>query len=180
MTDQHSTDTSGPGGPGREPTEEEMRAALEAEMQRVTPDDLLLQTVVSLLNLGARRMGLAPGVEDELNLDHAQTCIDGVRALLPLLDARHGEQLKPIRDAVSQLQMAYAQARGGAEAPTAPGGAGSGGGAPGEGPPGGGAAPGEQPPDGPEAPPGGEPGGQPGREKRGPAQQSGRLWIPGQ
>lgn len=176
MTDQHSTDTSGPGGPGREPTEEEMRAALEAEMQRVTPDDLLLQTVVSLLNLGARRMGLAPGVEDELNLDHAQTCIDGVRALLPLLDARHGEQLKPLRDAVSQLQMAYAQARGGAEAPAAPGRSGAGGGAPGGGAPGEGAAPGGKPSDGP----GAKPAGQPGSEKTGPAQQSGRLWVPGQ
>ena len=38
-------------------TEEEM-AAIEAEMQKVTVDDVLLQTIVSLLNLGARKAGL--------------------------------------------------------------------------------------------------------------------------
>ena len=48
----------------REFSEEELRA-LEAEMERITVDDVLLQTLVSLLNLGARKAGLgAPPGED--------------------------------------------------------------------------------------------------------------------
>jgi len=38
-------------------SEEELRA-LEAEMERVTIDDVLLQTLVSVLNLSARKAGL--------------------------------------------------------------------------------------------------------------------------
>ena len=35
----------------REPTEEELRAALEEQMKRITVHDVLLQTVVTLVNL---------------------------------------------------------------------------------------------------------------------------------
>jgi hypothetical protein len=86
--------------------------------------------------------------------------IDGARALMPLLEQRHAQQLGPVRDTLSQLQLIYAQQSSGA-------------------PP---AGPGEQPePAAGEPPPapGAGPGG-PGQEGPGPAQRSGRLWIPGQ
>lgn len=170
--------TQPPGGPGREPTDEELQAALEAQMKQITPDDLLFQTLVTLLNLGGRRMGRAPGTEDERDLDHVQTCIEGVRALLPLLEQRHADQLKPVRDALANLQLAYSQERateqfgggepgeGGPEGPGGEGGPGEGGpgGPGGEGGPGGG--PGPKGPEQPQGP--------------GPAQRSGRLWVPGQ
>ena len=38
-------------------TEDELRA-LEAEMERITVDDVLLQTTVTLLNIAARKAGL--------------------------------------------------------------------------------------------------------------------------
>ncbi len=41
------------------PLSEEQLAALEAEMDRIHVDDVVLQTVVSLINLAARRAGLA-------------------------------------------------------------------------------------------------------------------------
>src|SRR6476661_3343663 len=112
MTD--STTSTGGGGPPREPSEEEVRAALEAEMKRIKVDDIVLQTVVSLINLGGRRAGLAPGTEEERDLDQVHTAIEAVRALLPLLerDPEVAKELGPIRDAVSQLQMAYAQLSG--------------------------------------------------------------------
>ena len=44
--------------PEREFTEEELRA-IEAEMEKLTVDDVLLQTLVTLINLGARKAGLA-------------------------------------------------------------------------------------------------------------------------
>jgi hypothetical protein len=49
----------------RPPSEEELRAAYEAELKKLKVEDVLVQTVVSLLNLGGRKAGLAPGTEDE-------------------------------------------------------------------------------------------------------------------
>jgi len=139
---------------GRPPTEEELRAAYEAELKRLRVEDVLVQTVVSLINLGGRRAGLAPGTEDERDLAQLRQAIEGVRALLPLVEAQLGPDAATLRDALSQLQMAYAQAAraGAAEAPPEPG-------------------------DGGQAPPA-EPA-QPGAEGPGPAQRSGRLWVPG-
>jgi hypothetical protein len=138
-----------------EPSEEEIRAALDEEMKRVHVQDVLLQSVVSLVNLGARRAGLAPGTEGERDIEQTRLAIDAVRAVLPLLEPGAPEQVSAIRDAVSQLQMAYVRAGG-----TPPAG--------GEGEP----APQGPPPSDPEPPPQ-DPG-------PGPARSSGRLWVPGQ
>lgn len=91
----------------REPTEEEMRAALEEQMRRITVKDVLLQTVVTLINLSARKLGMAEG--EEKDLEQAKLGIEGARALLPLLP---DQDLAPVRDALSQIQMAYAQEAG--------------------------------------------------------------------
>jgi len=95
------------------PSEEELRAQLEEELRRITVRDVLLQTVVSLVNLGGQRLGLAPGAEDMRDLDQARLAIEGVRALLPLVEEQDAEQVRPVRDALSQLQLAYAQLAGG-------------------------------------------------------------------
>jgi hypothetical protein len=94
----------------RQPSEEEIRA-LEAEMEKLTVDDVLLQTVVTLLNLGARKAGLVEG--SQADLPQVKQAIDAARALLPLLEPAHGEQLGPVRDALSRLQMTYVQQSGG-------------------------------------------------------------------
>ena len=101
----------------RQPSEEEIRA-LEAEMEKLTVDDVLLQTVVTLINLGARKAGLAEG--KEADLPQVKQAIDAARALLPIVEPRHGEALGPVRDALSRLQMAYVQQTGGQQ-PPAPG-----------------------------------------------------------
>jgi hypothetical protein len=132
----------------RPPTEEELRQAYEAELQRLRVDDILVQTIVSVLNLAGRRAGLVPGTEQERDLAQVRLAIESVRALLPLVEADLGPDAARIRDALSQLQLTYAQQSGGAAAPAEP------------------AGPAE--PSAPE-----EPG-------PGPAQSSGRLWIPGQ
>ena len=142
-------------------TEEQLRA-LEAELDRVTVDEVLVQTMVSLLNLGARKAGLTDPSRPSPAPDWAQTrqAIEAVRALIPLVEERHPEQGRALRDMLSQLQMAYAQRSGGAAAGGSP----------------------QAPP--PPGAPGGEPAGQPGPEPPdegpGPAQSSGRLWVPGQ
>src|SRR4051794_5924061 len=124
---------------------EEELAALEAEMERISVDDVLLQTVVSLVNLGARKAGLGGPDGPPPDLEQTRQAIEGARALLPLLEARHGDQLAQIKDALSRLQMAYVQLSG-AKPPAV---------------------------DKPDAAP-------PSEEGRGPAQSSGRLWVPGQ
>ena len=101
----------------REPSEEELRAALEEQMRRITVQDVLIQTTVTLINLGGRRLGLAgpPEQAGDKDLEQARLAIEGARALVPLLPQE--AELGPVRDALSQLQMAYVQeSQGGPEA----------------------------------------------------------------
>jgi hypothetical protein len=145
-------------------SEEQLRAAYEQEIKRVRVEHVLLENVVTMVNLGMRRTGLMPGTEDEADLGQVQLAIESVRALMPQIEQIAPQQVAPLREAVSQLQMAFVQAQAGApgdpaaaadagteqapaEAPTEP------------------QTPGDesQDPDGP-----------------GPAQRSGRLWVPGQ
>ena len=97
----------------QQPSEEELRAALEEQMRRLRVEDVLVQTAVTLVNLAGRRLGLGGGDAAERDLDQARQAIEGARALLPLLP----EDVKPtVRDALSQLQMAYAQVAQGSPA----------------------------------------------------------------
>jgi hypothetical protein len=155
----------------RQPTEEELQAAYEAELKQLRVEHILLDNVAALANLGMRRTGLAPGTEEERDPAQVRLAIESLRALMPVLEQVAPTQMAAIRDAVSQLQMAYVRIGGQAAGAGAGAGAGeaeTGAAAPRE------AAPG---PSGPE-PPAQEPAPKPGEP--GPAQRSGRLWIPGQ
>jgi len=147
-----------------QPTETELRAAYEAEMKRLRVEQVLLESVVSLVNLGMRRSGLAPGTEEERDHEQVYLAIESVRALIPLVEQVLPEQAAPIRDAVSQLQLAFVKIGGRAPAPPGES-AGS------DSPAGDAAGPAAPPPPAPDPAKPGEPG---------PAQRSGRLWIPGQ
>jgi hypothetical protein len=132
-----------------QPSEEEVRAALEEQLRQLTVDDMLLESAVSLINLGGRKAGVAPGTEDERDLDQVRRAVDAVRALLPLLEqGKHAEQLGPLRDALARLQMAYAQTAGQQQPP-------------------------EETPQQPKPQ-------ESGKDEPGPAQKSGKLWVPGQ
>jgi len=98
-------------------SDEELRAAYEAEMARIRVEDVLVQTVISLLNLAARRAGLT-GQDEEKDFDQVRQAIDATRALLPLVEPALGPEAKQVRDALAQLQLAYA--RSGARAPADP------------------------------------------------------------
>ena len=129
-------------------SQEELRAAYEAELAKVRVDDVLVQTVVSLLNLAARKAGLT-GAQEEPDFEQVSQAIEATRALLPFVEPTLGAEVAQVRDALSQLQLAYARA----------------------GTPSAGAASGAS-----DAQPGDtEP-----TTGAGPAQSSGRLWVPGQ
>jgi hypothetical protein len=89
----------------REPTEEELRAAFEEQMRRLTVPDVLVQTAVTLVNLGSQKLA------EDHDLEQAKAAIEATRALSPLLP---DEVQKPIRDALSQLQMAFVRESQGA------------------------------------------------------------------
>ena len=74
-----------------------------------------MQTLVTFVNLGARRLGLT-GEAESRDLDQAKLAIEGARALMPLVPP---DELGPIRDALSQLQMAFAQETQGVPEPPA-------------------------------------------------------------
>ncbi|HTX47386.1 MAG TPA: hypothetical protein VMD48_13980, partial [Solirubrobacteraceae bacterium] len=90
-----------------QPTEDELRAAYEAELKRLRVEQILVEGIVSLVNLGMRRTGLAPGTEGERDPEQVRLAIEGVRAHLPLIEDIAPEQAAQIRDALSQMQLAY-------------------------------------------------------------------------
>ncbi len=168
------------GGEGSEqaPSEAELRAAYEEEIKRIRVEHVLLDHTVTLINLGMRRTGLSPGTESERDPGQVRLAIEAIRALLPMVETVAGDQAAALRDALSQLQLAYVRIGGQAHDPAAAGSretssssspvagqAASEAGASAPPPPG--ARGSESPPaEGDEGP--------------GPAQRSGRLWIPGQ
>lgn len=81
--------------------EDEIREALK----KIRVEDVLLQTAATLIDLAARRMGLADE-DGPKQLDQAKLAIEGIRALQPLMT---DEQQAAIREPLSQLQMAYAR-----------------------------------------------------------------------
>jgi hypothetical protein len=174
-----------PGGGGSETDE---RAAYEAELSRLTSADMVFQAAVSLLNIGAYRMGLvgAGGPEADRStagqeggpgpaqdLEQVRDAIDAVRGLLPVLERSAPQELRPLRDALSQLQLAYTRAAQTA-GPRPPADAS-------------GEAAAERPIDQPPSRPSAserpvakpEDRSESGQRRPGPAESTGRLWVPG-
>ncbi len=154
-----------------QPSEEELRA-YEEEIKRIRVEQVLLEGLVTLVNLGMRRTGLMRGTEGERDAAQVRLAIEAIRAHIPLLESVAPAQVAAVRDALSQLQLAYVRIGGAAmpgdSAAQAPAAGQQPAGAP---------APGQQPAGAPAgagtaAPPPPRPG------EPGPAQRSGRLWVP--
>jgi hypothetical protein len=93
----------------QEPTEEQLLDALK----RVKVDDVVLQTVATLVNLAGQKLTI-PEAKDPAE---AKKAIDAARAMLPLCPEEAAGQIK---DALSQVQMLYVREQGaGAEQPAA-------------------------------------------------------------
>ena len=160
------------GDPNREPTEEELRAYGE-RLRQIRVEDIIVEHVGPLLNIGTLRAGLVPGHEEEADLDQLHKAIEAARALLPLIEPELGPQAPAVKAALSNLQVAYSQlANRGAPGAPGTGAEGAPAAAPEAAPPPGDG--GAQPPPAPPAEGDIKPG------EPGPAQRSGRLWVPGQ
>ena len=74
-----------------------MLRQMEEEMRRIRVQDLLAQSVVSILNLSYRRIAK----EDERDLEQAKLGIDAIRALVDMLEP---EAQHEVKNALSQIQ----------------------------------------------------------------------------
>jgi hypothetical protein len=88
--------------PPQEPTEEQLLEAL----RRVKVDDVVLQTVATLVNLAGQKLTI-PEARDAAE---AKKAIDAARAMLPLCPE---DAVGQIKDALSQVQMLYVREQGG-------------------------------------------------------------------
>jgi hypothetical protein len=122
------SEAPGPTEGGSQPSQEELRERIEEQLRTVRVQDLLLDSVISVINLSARRIAK----EDERDLEQARVGIEAVRAVVGLLD---DEPAKQVRSALSEVQMLYARYAGGG--PVEPEGGG-------EAPPAGGEAPSDE------------------------------------
>ena len=104
MADEEQQASEGQPSEGQ-PSEEELRAQLEDEIRKVRVEDVILQSVVSILNLSARRIAK----DDERDLEQAKIGIDAGRALVDLVKPDAQPQL---RQAISELQVLYAKHAG--------------------------------------------------------------------
>jgi len=87
--------------PGATPaSEEELQRRLEEQIRQVRVQDLLLESLASILNLSARRIAK----EDERDLEQGRIGIEAVRALLDLVEPEAREQ---VQEALAQVQMLY-------------------------------------------------------------------------
>ena len=113
MSDIGGPQTPGAPGTGPEPEmspeQEQMLRQMEEEMRRIRVQDLIAQSVVSILNLAYRRIAK----EDERDLEQARVGIDAVGALV---DSLEPEAQAEIKNALAQVRMIYAQHAGGSTA----------------------------------------------------------------
>jgi hypothetical protein len=81
------------------------------EQQLPKVDDVLLSTAISLVNLAGIRL------TEQKDLPQAKQAIDAARDLLPLCPE---EQIGPIKQALSQVQMLYVKETQGRAQPAEP------------------------------------------------------------
>ncbi|MGX6449048.1 hypothetical protein ACVU7I_13425, partial [Patulibacter sp. S7RM1-6] len=110
-----STQDENPQGtPGEQPTQEELMAAYEEQMRNIRVEEVLVQSLASFIELGGRRAGLAGGPDEAgaADLDQLGLAIEVIRALQPLAAPLLGPNASQVDQALSQLQVAYAQQAG--------------------------------------------------------------------
>lgn len=133
------------------PNQEQIAAALADRLARTPVRDVLLQAMATFIDMAGVRLGMGPAGDDALDLPQARQAIEALRALLEVAERELGAaQVRPFREPLAVLQMAYARSAEG---------------------------PGDQPPPptgGPEGP------ASPPPPPAGPSQQdpASRLWVP--
>lgn len=96
---------------GREPTPEEMAAAIAYRLARTPVRDVLLQTMATLADMAGIRLGLGPEGAEPKDLEQARQAIEALRALHGVAEEQLGvAQTRPFREPLAALQLHYAKA----------------------------------------------------------------------
>ena len=108
---------------GLSPEEREQALAMAQEMDEVRRQ---LASVPAAVVVANHAMGMYELAAIHLSsqppaFEEAQVAIDGMTAIVEALQGRLGENEPTLRDALSQLRMAYVQLKGAAEGATAEG-----------------------------------------------------------
>lgn len=97
--------------PDREPTAEEISAALAARLARTPVRDVLLQCMATFIDMAGIRLGMGPAGDEARDLAQARQAIESLRALLGVAERELGAaQVNPFKEPLAVLQMAYARA----------------------------------------------------------------------
>jgi hypothetical protein len=107
--------TAGGEGQGTPPTPEELAAALADRLARTPVRDVLFQTMATFIDMAGIRLGMGPSGDEAVDLAQARQAIETLRALVGVAERELGAaQVRPFKEPLAVLQMAYARA---AEAP---------------------------------------------------------------
>ncbi len=99
-------------------SEEELQAALAAQMVQMHPVEVLAQSASMLMNIALARMGAMPGAEELRDLELSRVAIDSLAGLEQLL-APHlpDAEVAAFRGDIAQLRMAFVEASRGEAVP---------------------------------------------------------------
>lgn len=105
--------SGGPEGPApgeRAPSAEEMAAMLAERLAQTPVRDVLLQSMATFIDMAGLRLGMGPQGDEVRDLDQARQAIEALRALLGVAERELGAaQVRPFREPLAVLQMAYAR-----------------------------------------------------------------------
>ncbi|MBV8951124.1 MAG: hypothetical protein JOZ99_09635 [Actinobacteria bacterium] len=103
------------GPAGTEMSDAEMREAM-ARLAATPVRDIIANHAIGLWELAVLHLGL--GGAAEVDLEEAALAIDAMGALVDGLGDRLGEHAQPLREALSQLRVAYVQIKEAAQPPS--------------------------------------------------------------
>lgn len=108
--------TDDPTGAEQEITPEQLAMAFAERIGKTPVRDILLQTLASFVDVAGIRLGFGPEGEGPRDLPQARQAIEALRALVEVAERELGAaQVRPFREPLAALQMAYAEvAEGGA------------------------------------------------------------------
>ena len=91
--------------------DEQLARELAEEMRNLRVEDVLVQSLVTISQVGYRRLGMTPETAEDRDLDQVRLAIESMDALAPVLERFVPDQLvSDFRASVSSLKLAYAGA----------------------------------------------------------------------
>jgi hypothetical protein len=96
--------------PPEELTQEEFARALAERLGHTPVRDVVFQSLMTFLDMAAIRLGLGPAGPEVADVAQARQAIEASRALIAVAEREMGAaQVRPFKEPLAQLQMAYAR-----------------------------------------------------------------------